>query len=254
MNESSQIAWEMSLPTLPLILAGPLQSWGHQSQFRRRGTLSFPTQSGIVGLLAAACGIDRQSTDHDERIACLASLPMLMARLPNRSKKATPTLVDYHTVQNARTASGGIKETELTRRHYLQDQIFVVLIQGSQSNLVDIASHLRNPTWGAWLGRRACVPSLPVIPPGELPSDGANAAWQMVRGALLTIHPGWVIPDDWTHCAHTLTASDFSDGTDSWLAYPTSFAPERRQYHARRIKQVDPKSTNQEAFPFPLDP
>ena len=41
---------------LVLRLAGPMQSWGVSSQFVHRATETFPTKSGLVGLLAAAQG------------------------------------------------------------------------------------------------------------------------------------------------------------------------------------------------------
>lgn len=44
------------MKTLLLWLEGPLQSWGHDSQFDRRDTLPFPTFSGICGMLCAALG------------------------------------------------------------------------------------------------------------------------------------------------------------------------------------------------------
>lgn len=40
-------------------LAAPLQSWGVLSRFSRRDTRSRPTKSGVVGLCAAALGLDR---------------------------------------------------------------------------------------------------------------------------------------------------------------------------------------------------
>ncbi len=40
-------------------LAGPLQSWGALARFDHRDTHSRPTKSGFIGLLAAACGLDR---------------------------------------------------------------------------------------------------------------------------------------------------------------------------------------------------
>lgn len=41
-------------------LAGPLQSWGMASNFARRDTHSRPTKSGVIGLCAAALGLDRE--------------------------------------------------------------------------------------------------------------------------------------------------------------------------------------------------
>ncbi|GAB2713784.1 type I-E CRISPR-associated protein Cas5/CasD [Kitasatospora kifunensis] len=49
----------MTTSVLVTRLAGPLQSWGALGRFDRRDTLTRPTKSGYVGLLAAALGHDR---------------------------------------------------------------------------------------------------------------------------------------------------------------------------------------------------
>ncbi|MFE7559961.1 type I-E CRISPR-associated protein Cas5/CasD [Kitasatospora sp. NPDC057500] len=41
-------------------LAGPLQSWGVRSRFAQRDTHSRPTKSGVIGLCAAALGLERE--------------------------------------------------------------------------------------------------------------------------------------------------------------------------------------------------
>src|SRR3990172_4719032 len=47
------------MPTLLLRLVGPMQSWGTTSRFDQRDTGKEPSKSGVIGLLAAALGIDR---------------------------------------------------------------------------------------------------------------------------------------------------------------------------------------------------
>ena len=42
-----------------LVLDAPLQSWGVDSRFQRRGTNAHPSKSAVLGLLAAALGIDK---------------------------------------------------------------------------------------------------------------------------------------------------------------------------------------------------
>ena len=49
------------MPTLLLRLAGPMQSWGTTSRFDQRDTGKEPSKSGVIGLLAAAMGIDREN-------------------------------------------------------------------------------------------------------------------------------------------------------------------------------------------------
>ena len=49
------------MPTLLLRLVGPMQSWGTTSRFDERDTGKEPSKSGVIGLLAAALGIDREN-------------------------------------------------------------------------------------------------------------------------------------------------------------------------------------------------
>ena len=57
------------MQTMLLRLAAPLQSWGAESKFETRRTLSYPTKSGVIGLLAAALGYSRETPL--ERLNCL---------------------------------------------------------------------------------------------------------------------------------------------------------------------------------------
>ena len=46
-----------------LRLEGMLQSWGEDAKWDYRGTVGIPTKSGIVGLLACAMGLLRESPE-----------------------------------------------------------------------------------------------------------------------------------------------------------------------------------------------
>src|SRR3989337_2849908 len=60
------------MPTLLVRLAGPMQSWGTTSRFDQRDTGKEPSKSGVIGLLAAAMGIDRGNWDDLEPLTRLA--------------------------------------------------------------------------------------------------------------------------------------------------------------------------------------
>lgn len=55
----------MSIHTLLLRLEGLQQAWGGRSRFNDRDSLPRPTKSGVIGLLAAADGHDRDEGDGD---------------------------------------------------------------------------------------------------------------------------------------------------------------------------------------------
>ncbi|MGW1789970.1 type I-E CRISPR-associated protein Cas5/CasD [Streptomyces tubercidicus] len=79
----------MTQPYVLLIrLAGPLQSWGVTGRFNHRDTHPRPTKSGVIGLCAAALGLDREQPLGD--LACV----LFGVRSDH---PGTPTR-DYHTV------------------------------------------------------------------------------------------------------------------------------------------------------------
>src|SRR6266481_2885454 len=154
---------------LALLLDGPMQSWGHVSRFERRTTALHPTRSGIIGLIAAALGINKHDPYEAEQIARFASLNVTTVLLPHYdgSGSVLPIrlLEDYHTVTGIRRASGKVDKdtTAQTYRHYLLDARFGVLLEGSVALLEEIAAALRNPHWGICLGRKCCLPASPLL-------------------------------------------------------------------------------------------
>ena len=144
-----------------------MQSWGHASRFERRTTALHPTRSAIIGLIAAALGIDKHGTNEAAQLARFAALRVTVITLPRRSRRQgdlhTQRLEDYHTVTGIRRASGKVDDhaTVQTYRHYLLDARFGVLLEGPSTLLEEIAASLRNPKWGVWLGRKCCLPASP---------------------------------------------------------------------------------------------
>ncbi len=154
---------------LALLLDGPLQAWGHASRYERRTTALHPTRSGVIGLVAAALGIDKHGDDETGELARFAALRLTTVALPRSDHRtgARPMqrLLDYHTVTGIRRASGKVDEdaTVQTYRHYLLDARFGVLLEGAQVLLDEIARALADPRWGVWLGRKCCIPASPLL-------------------------------------------------------------------------------------------
>lgn len=80
------------MKTLLLWLEGPLQSWGHDSQFDRRDTLPFPTLSGICGMLCAALGAGGPQT---ELLSRLSKAKWECQSFILDKKTPSPMLVDF---------------------------------------------------------------------------------------------------------------------------------------------------------------
>jgi len=135
-------------------LSGPMQSWGVQSRFSVRDSGLEPSKSGVIGLLCAALGRPRQAPVTD-----LAALKMGV-----RVDKEGRLAYDFHTAQNVLKASGGIKDTEPSRRYYLADAKFLVGLAGTElALLTQIQQALQQPVWPLYLGRKAFVPGETVL-------------------------------------------------------------------------------------------
>jgi CRISPR system Cascade subunit CasD len=163
-------------PVLALYLDAPMQSWGYQSRFNRRTTLAYPTRSGVIGLLGAALGIER---DDRRRLAELNGENLHMeilglARVDAKGRARLPSLLtDYHTVGGGydsrtqrqwmpRKANNASPDTVLTYREFLSDVRFGVLLAGDRALLEECQRALINPRWGLWLGRKCCIPASPI--------------------------------------------------------------------------------------------
>ncbi len=155
------------MATLLLRLVAPMQAWGSRSRFDDRDTEAEPTRSGILGLCAAALGIDRAEPIDD--LVCL--------RFGVRVDREGSAGRDYHTAQlfpgNPKT------KTDVTTRFYLSDAAFWVGLEGDAGVLARLYAALQNPHWPLSLGRKAFQASLPIFagPPAELP------LWNALRQA-----------------------------------------------------------------------
>jgi len=140
--------------TLLIRLAAPLQSWGIQSHFEVRDTGREPSKSGVIGLLCAALGRQR-----DQPVEDLTSM-----RMGVRVDREGRLAMDYHTAQDVMKASGaGTKDTEVSRRYYLADAVFLVGLEGEDWSLLEgLQKALQAPHWPLFLGRKAFPPADPL--------------------------------------------------------------------------------------------
>jgi CRISPR system Cascade subunit CasD len=141
---------------VPLRLHGPLQAWGGPVVGDDRPTLPFPTRSGVLGLMAGCLGILRQ--DNGELLA-LAEGTRVHVRV---DAPGTP-IVDDQTIQDNPNASS-TRQTIQSKRTYLCDASFVaVIVPGPRISTEALARALAEPVFAPFLGRRACVPSSPLL-------------------------------------------------------------------------------------------
>jgi len=145
--------------TVLLRLMGPMQSWGITSRFDERDTGKEPSKSGVLGLVAAALGIDRENWRDLE--------PLCRLRMGVRHDRPGVPKRDYQTAQRVISADGSkIHDTAVTTRHYLADAAFLVGLCGEDRALLErIHGALADPVWPLALGRKSYVPSEPIWMP-----------------------------------------------------------------------------------------
>ncbi len=232
----------MSIETayLALLLDGPLQSWGFASRFDRRATGPHPTKSGVAGLICAAMGLPKGSQVERDVLPDLAALRMTSIAVPRPQSRlpAVPLSVshleDYHTVLGTRRADGHRNDNAVeTRRQYLLDARFGVIVRGERSGLERIAAALGDPVWGVWLGRKCCIPASPILV-GLHHSE--ESAWKAILAKC-------GLKDDLTMaaCITVTEVERFVEGSDSINDQPISFGdgassgPDKRRFGTRRV-------------------
>ena len=154
-------------------LYGALASWGDIAVGEDRPSLGHPTKSAVMGLLAAALGIEREN---DAAHAQLSQQYAIAVRV-----RANGELVrDYHTVQ----VPGGKRQyasrrdellmdklnlnTILSKRDYRTDAFYQVAVWATVDepvySLATLRQHLQQPVFNLYLGRKSCPVSLPLHP------------------------------------------------------------------------------------------
>jgi CRISPR system Cascade subunit CasD len=194
------------MSTLLLRLVGPLQSWGTTSRFDQRDTGKEPSKSGVIGLLAAAQGIDRENWVDLEPLTRLAmgvrhDRPGVLKRdFQTAGCAATDSIIK---ADGSQAKDGGV----VSQRFYLADAAFLVGLEGPDRDLLmKIYAALSDPVWPLFLGRKSYVPSEPLWlldglvdrplmvvlttwpwiggrNPEELPPERLLCSWESVDGS-----------------------------------------------------------------------
>jgi CRISPR system Cascade subunit CasD len=138
-----------------------MQSWGTTSRFDERDTGKEPSKSGVIGLLAAAFGIDRENWSDLE--------PLTRLSMGVRHDRPAVPKRDYQTAGCAATDSvikaDGTQSNDgvVSQRFYLADGAFLVGLECEDRSFLErIHSALRDPAWPLALGRKSYVPSEPI--------------------------------------------------------------------------------------------
>lgn len=153
-------------------LWAPLGAMGEIAVGERRTGFDRPGKSAVLGLVAAALGIERRE---EEAHAALARGYGLALRV----EAAGAILLDYHTAQvpparkerrwatrRAELAEPGLG-TVLSRREYREEPRHAVALWARDEAphpLAELAQALRRPRFTLYLGRKSCPLGLPPAP------------------------------------------------------------------------------------------
>ena len=200
------------MSTLLLRFAAPMQAWGADSRFDIRKTNREPTKSGVVGLLAAALGLQRD--------APLNELTAL--RMGVRVDREGVLLRDFHMVH-------GEKSSYVTTRYYLCDAVFLVGVFSEDEALMRrLEEAVRCPAFPLFLGRRSC-------PPEGRVCLGLRA---MTLEDALTSEPSLAAHGAVQQNERLRMVLEDPRGTARLRDMPISFSPFDRQYGYRAARET----------------
>ena len=152
-------------------LWGPMASWGEIAVGERRGSWGRPSRSGVLGLVAAALGIERSDAPAHQQLEEGLGLAV-------RVNHPGKPLRDYHTAQSPSQKRGlrwatrrdelnpaSDLNTILSERGYYTEMngLIALWARGACSTypLAQIEARLAEPVFTLYLGRKACPLGLP---------------------------------------------------------------------------------------------
>jgi len=228
---------ELSNQYLLFRLYGAMSSWGEIAVGENRHTANHPSKSAVIGLTAAALGIDRSD---DVNQQAFANTVRIACKVP----KVGSLLRDYHTAQ-APDSVGKFKYrtrrdeivagkmrlgTVLSSREYRTDAqaIIAISIAGNcPYSLEQIKGEakvpgLLKPQYHLYLGRKACPLAAP-LNPQIINAKTLKAAFDVYEpGKLIIGEPEWNNESRWLN-DDTLQGyywegevSDFSEASDDF--------------------------------------
>lgn len=172
---------------LILRLQGVMQSWGGHTYEDYRPSGLFPSRSGLIGLLAACLGIDRQDNGRQQAL----SDSFLFAVRADESQHPVRKVTDFHTVMDARKVDGTVnKNPVVSRREYLYDICFTVAMQFKEEScfgMEDVKGAIQHPVYTPFLGRRSCPLGKPLFD-SVIPADSLLSALSMIEPNRGTVY------------------------------------------------------------------
>ncbi len=154
-------------------LYAPLVSWGDQAVGQERPSADHPSRSALLGLLAAALGIDRSDEAQHQKLAdsCHFGIKLYSPGLAMRDFHTAQVPPTNKKVKHLYTRRDELAETKvgtiLSFRSYQQDSFSVaaVWLEGENHySLAQFSGALKAPHFHLYLGRKACPLATPLNP------------------------------------------------------------------------------------------
>lgn len=179
-------------------IQAPISAWGETAVGEYRPTANYPSESALLGLLAAALGIDR--ADEASHQALQAGYGFAIG-----VQSTGRLLRDYHTAQVPgrvslknrphRTRKDELRipkddlNTILSTRDYRQDAACLVVVKANSNapyTLSELVQAIQKPRFVLYLGRKACPPAMPLWPQ-MISADHVLAALEHYRQTLESV-------------------------------------------------------------------
>lgn len=176
-------------------LQAPLSAWGETAVGEYRPSTDYPSESALIGLLAAALGIDRSDENQHQELCVGLNFAVGVqrtgrllrdyqtAQVPGRvSLKNRP----HRTRRDELNMSKEELNTILSSRDYRQDAACLVAVQTKPDaafSVIDLAQAIQQPKFVLYLGRKSCPPSLPLWPQ-VIEAENVLQAMEAYRGML----------------------------------------------------------------------
>lgn len=192
-------------------LYGALASWGDIAVGDIRPSYRYPSKSAVIGLIAAALGVERDEHDKQSELAKLifsvrvdvmgspiedyhtVQAPSEQAIKNDRAKAYWTRLdeieaIKWRVIQSKSSAATGAIQS---RRTYYCDSLYTVALSENEddkinwqtlkvSKLKDLIKFLREPRFVFYLGRKSCPLGLP-LEPQVIPAKNCESAFQQVK-------------------------------------------------------------------------
>ncbi len=154
-------------------LYGPMSAWGDIAVGETRRSMAHPAKSAVLGMMAAALGIDRNAEDTHSAMASAYGFGVKVL-------SAGTLLIDYHTVQVPpkkrkevfRTRKDELSASKLgtllSSREYRCDAVYLAAIwiehKPAPFSLNELARAIKRPKYPLYLGRKSCPTTVPLAP------------------------------------------------------------------------------------------